>query len=183
MAKIVSISNLTEDDYGTSYKDHCLDIYKLYVNMADNISARRQSANSYFLTVNTSLIALMSFVQIADTPQIKISHGILSLAGIILCYLWYRIIKSYKNLNSGKFQVIQAIENILPLNPYKSEWEIVGEGKDKKLYLPFTQIEMVIPWVFIAIYAFIIIIELIVRDFYYQVLSRIAGVIFSIVSV
>ena len=45
--------------YGERYEDHCLEIYKMYVEMADNISARRQSANIFFLTVNTSILGIL----------------------------------------------------------------------------------------------------------------------------
>ena len=48
--------SLPKDDYGERYQDHVLEIYKLYVQSADNISARRQSANSFFLSVNTAII-------------------------------------------------------------------------------------------------------------------------------
>ena len=48
-----------KDSYGESYQAHSLEIYKLYVQMADNISARRQSANSFFLTVNTAIIGIV----------------------------------------------------------------------------------------------------------------------------
>ena len=49
--------NLIANDkatFGESYQAHYLEIYKLYVQMADNISARRQSANSFFLGVPDS---------------------------------------------------------------------------------------------------------------------------------
>ncbi|RDD97660.1 hypothetical protein DTW92_07525 [Paracoccus pantotrophus] len=33
-----------------------LEIYKMLVEMADRVSQRRQSANSFYLTVNTAII-------------------------------------------------------------------------------------------------------------------------------
>ena len=38
-----------------------LEQYKLYVEMADRISQRRQSANNYFLSVNILLFSIMSY--------------------------------------------------------------------------------------------------------------------------
>ena len=35
-----------------------LEQYKLYVEMADRISSRRQNANSFFLSINTAIVAL-----------------------------------------------------------------------------------------------------------------------------
>ena len=72
------------------------------------------------------------------------------------CYLWFRIVVSYKGLNSGKFKVIHAIEARLPLALYDTEWEMLGRGKSKKIYWPFTHIELLVPWIFIAIYTIFI---------------------------
>ena len=70
-----------------------------------------------------------------------------------MCYLWYRIIVSYKGLNGGKFKVIHAIEARLPLALYDTEWEMLGRGEKKEIYWPFTHIEMIVPWIFITIYS------------------------------
>ena len=51
-----------EEEYGENYKAHLLEQYKLYVEMADRISARRQTANSFFLSINTAIIALISYL-------------------------------------------------------------------------------------------------------------------------
>jgi hypothetical protein len=146
----------TEDEYGASYKEHCLEIYKTYLEMADRISGRRQSANSFFLTINTALIGLVGYVQMNGGGQSTQNfYWLVSVAGIVLCYLWYRIVKSYKDLNSGKFKVIHEIEKQLPLSPYDAEWTAVGRGEDPKLYLPFTRIEMIIPWIFLTLHGFV----------------------------
>jgi len=137
------------EDYGEKYQSHCLEIYKLYVQMADNISARRQAANSFFLTINTAIIGLAGYVGGTSGKW----NWVVSLAGMVLCYAWYHLIRSYKNMNSGKFKVIHEIEKELSLSPYDAEWEALGRGKDSKLYLPFTNIETWIPWIFGALHA------------------------------
>lgn len=130
--------------YGESYQDHCLEIYKLYVQMADNISVRRQLANSFFLTVNTAIIGIVGYFGGTSGKL----NWIIILPGIVLCYLWYRLIRSYKDINSGKFKVIHEIEKELPISPYDAEWEALGRGKDTKKYLPFTRIEIWVPGIF-----------------------------------
>jgi len=55
-------------------------------------------------------------------------------------------------LNTGKFKVIHEIERQLPASIYDYEWKILGEGKSRKLYFPFSHIEMVIPWIFGIVY-------------------------------
>ena len=64
----------------------------------------------------------------------------------------YFLIKSYKQLNTGKFAVIHEIEKHLPLALYKYEWQVLGEGKDKTKYYPFSHVELWIPRIFGILY-------------------------------
>jgi hypothetical protein len=142
-----------KSDYSTDYSTHYIEQYKLYVEMADRISERRQSANSFFLSVNTAIVALIGYVQLGQTLSSKQSfYFLVSIAGMLLCYTWYRLIRSYKDLNSGKFKVIHALEQRLPVAPYDAEWESLERGKNSKLYLPFTRVEMIVPWVFFLLH-------------------------------
>jgi hypothetical protein len=146
----------TSADYGDRFRDHTLEIYKIYLEMADRISARRQTANSFFLTINTALIGFLGYTQIGAAESPTAWTFVFGGAGVALCYLWYRIILSYKQLNSAKFKVIHEIEKSLPLRPYYAEWESVGRGNDPKLYRPFTRVEIIIPWLFAAAHAYVI---------------------------
>ena len=141
-------------EYGPAYRDHSLEIYKVYVEMADRISQRREKANSFFLAVNTALIALVAKDIFGGNVAAHWAVELLvPLAAGVLCYLWYRIIRSYRDLNSAKFKVIHAIEKQLPLRPYDAEWESVERGRDPKLYLPFTNVEVLVPWLFMVLHA------------------------------
>lgn len=146
-----------QDTYGERYFDHILEIYKLYVEMADRISSRRQTANSFFLTINSAIVTLVGYVNLASSQDSAdfLFYALVAIAGMILSYLWYRLVLSYKQINSGKFKVIHAIEAMLPLRPYDAEWTALGEGKNPDLYKPFTHIETLVPWVFFAIHAFV----------------------------
>ncbi len=75
------------------------------------------------------LISYMSFGAI--TKNFHQFYGLISIAGMLICYSWYRLIRSYKDLNSGKFKLVHEIEKLLPISPFDDEWEIVGRGKDK----------------------------------------------------
>jgi len=144
-----------QDDYpADKLADHRMEQYKLYLEMADRISSRRQTANSYFLTLNTVLLSLVSYLSLG-TEQKK-WYWLVAIAGIVLSYMWYRLIRSYKNLNSAKFKVIHEIEAKLPMAPYDAEWEAIGRGKAPELYLPFTHVEIYVPWVFITLHAAVV---------------------------
>jgi len=149
-----------ENDYGNNYHAHYLEMYKLYVEMADRISLRRQSANSFFLTINSAIIAVLGYVQFGvylgaklgvDASQTNDFYWIISVLGMVLCIIWYRLIRSYQQLNTAKFKVIHHIEQQLPIAPYDAEWEAVGRGERADLYKPFTHVEVKIPWIFFAL--------------------------------
>lgn len=143
-----------ERPYATDEKHqaHLLDQYKLYVEMADRISARRQTANSYFLSINTALVGFVGYLTSKESSDY---YWLLPFAGVSLSYLWYRLICSYRDMNTAKFKVIHEIEKALPLSPYDAEWEAIGRGEQPKLYKPFTHIETGAPWVFILLHVFV----------------------------
>lgn len=134
--------------------DHRIEQYKLYLEMSDRISARRQTANSYFLTLNTALLSLVTYLSLG-AEQMR-WYWLVALAGIVLSYMWYRLVRSYKDLNTAKFKVIHEIEAKLPMAPYDAEWEAVGRGRAPELYLPFTHVEICVPWVFLILHAVVI---------------------------
>jgi hypothetical protein len=153
------LNGLSEQEYGVNYRPHILEIYKQYVQLADKISERRQSANSFFLTLNSTIVALVGYVNVSSgsTQTAASFFWLVAISGMLLSFLWYRLVRSYKDINGGKFKVVHAIEKLLPLRPYDAEWTALGKGKDPNLYLPFTHIEVYVPWIFFIIHLFVLI--------------------------
>jgi hypothetical protein len=153
--KILFVSN--SEKYGDKYIEHLLDQYKIYINATEKISDRRQKTNEFFLALNTGLVALLGFVSAkVESADNSLLIFFSAIAGMTVCYLWFRIVCSYKGLNDAKFKVIHAIELRLPLALYDTEWEMLGRGEDKSLYWPFSHIELLVPKIFITIYVAII---------------------------
>ena len=48
--------------HNEKWYSHLLDQYKLYVEMADRISQRRTTADSYFLSVNSAILASVGYL-------------------------------------------------------------------------------------------------------------------------
>ena len=149
--KITKMLQNSEESFPDTsvYRSQLMDQYKLYVEMADRVSARRQTANTYFLSINTGLLGFVGYV---STKELGSQLWMLGVAGALLCYLWYRIILAYKGLNSGKFKVVHLIEKKLPLNLFDTEWEMIGRGTNPKLYKPLTHVEMIVPWLFMSMH-------------------------------
>lgn len=150
---VKGLFNKSSKEYGDNYSSHLFEQYKTYVESAEKISDRRQNANNYFLTINTALISFLGLsFQVELLKNLGWVKTLLSTLGIIICIIFWFLLRSYKQLNTGKFKVIHHIEKNLPLSLYDYEWKILGEGKNKKIYYPFSHVELLIPWVFGLIY-------------------------------
>lgn len=153
---------MTIKDYGEKFKDHLLEQYKLYVEMADRISTRRVQANRFYISLLSGLLALLSVV-ISRSIFAEIHNALflaVSILGLSICFLWYITINSYRQLNSGKFIVIHEIEQQLPFPCYNREWKILGEGKKRRKYFQLTRIEKFVPFILAVPYLFLFIYSL-----------------------
>ena len=140
--------------HNDKWYSHLLDQYKLYVEMADRISNRRASANSYFLSVNSAIIAFVGYLSAKGDGEYM---WMLALGGISLSVLWESLITSYRNLNTAKFAVIHKIEKRLPISPYEAEWDAMDRGTNPKLYRPISHIEQGVPYIFMVLHAIVLI--------------------------
>ncbi len=151
---------MNSEKHETQYKGHLLEQYKLFVEMADNISARRAQTNAFYITVLSALLAVVSLAADKFPSDVQMTTFMaISLLGMILCYVWNVNIRSYRQLNSGKFKVIHEMEKQLPYPCYTREWEFLGKGENAQKYLQLTRVEryvpyvMAIPFILLLIYA------------------------------
>ncbi len=108
-----SLFPVKEQDYGALYREHLVSLYTKYSETVDSISDRRQNANNFFLSINTALVAFMGYTGFNATtapPNPRYYWTVLG-AGLILSLLWARLLKSYRDLNSGKFRILHEQEN------------------------------------------------------------------------
>lgn len=152
-----------KEGYGDDYQRHLLEQYKLYIAGIEKISDRRQSANNYFITINTAILAVLLLSLRIGLPEGSSYVPVflaLPIAGIAICVIFYYLIRSYRQMNTGKFIVVHAIEQQLPMAPYDYEWKILKEGKDRRVYFPFSRVEQGIPFVFGVLYLFLFLFQL-----------------------
>ena len=140
----------TREGYGSSFNADLLEQYKLYVQSAENVSARRVASIQYLLTLNAALVALYGF-QSAGFGE-NYWTLLVPITGIIVSLLWRLIIKSHADLNRVKFKVIHELEQHLPAAMFKYEWRLAEEGQGKA-YRAVTTIERWIPVLFAALHA------------------------------
>jgi hypothetical protein len=148
----------------TAAPEHYFELYKLAVEMADRISARRGTANGFFLTINTGLVALMGSTTL---------RWYVAVAGIVFSVTWWLLLKSYRRLNEAKFGVIIEMEEALPKQVFGDEYrhyqradhpEASGEERNytsgrrariaawTRKYRELGEVERIVPIVFALIY-------------------------------
>jgi hypothetical protein len=141
------------EDYGPSYRDHVLEQYRLYVELADRISQRRAAANNYLLTVNAFLVTLYGLADaMAGLSWRAAWVYAVPVAGIAVCFSWLAILRSYRAINRAKFEVIHELERELPAIAYAREWEHAEHGRGRA-YWPLSHVERLVPVIFVALYA------------------------------
>jgi hypothetical protein len=133
--------------------------YKLAVEMADRVSARRGAANGFFFTVTTALLAA------SESFGLSLAAG----AGLVLSSAWWWQLRSYRTLSAAKWKVIGDLERNLPALPFTDEWiEIKKDPVERavahfawvaRIVQPFARyaelslVEQVVPFVFFILFA------------------------------
>lgn len=135
--------------YGESFKADLFEQYKLYVESAEKISDRRVAANNYLLTVNAFLVTLYGLV--AASRFNSFWTILVPVAGLLVALTWHRIITSYRDLNTVKFNVIHELEQQMPAALYAYEWHKAEAGRGKA-YHPLSHLERWVPIIFIVLY-------------------------------
>jgi hypothetical protein len=132
-----------------------LELYKTAVEMADRVSARRSTANAFFLTAQTALVAVIG----VTTPNLLKAPWwtalAVALAGVILSVSWWLQLRSYRDLNRAKFAVINSMEEQLPVKIFSDEWDNLKKAPVKSWRRRYTElgtVERIIPGVFALLY-------------------------------
>ena len=140
-----------------SQKSELFDQYKLFQKTSEDLVTRRQSVNSFYLTVNSAMTALLGIVLgIVKAPANLIVIAFMCLAGMILDFSWINILGAYGTLNAAKMKVINLLEEQLPVALYDAEWRVMSDKLNNRRYISFTDSEKRIPKLFIFIYAVIL---------------------------
>lgn len=136
------LESVKKEEYGDDYASAVLEQWKTCVEQANNNTEKRNNANGLFITINAGLVAAITFAW--DYKSV-----LLSVVGIVVCVLWLNMIRSYRQLSSVKYDIVNEIEKKLPLAPFTYEWEKLRLEHN---YVGLTKIETVIPWVFLLLY-------------------------------
>lgn len=136
-------------------KRELLEIYKLHAELADRVSQRREGANKLYVSLLTAILVLLAAFLRYGTGEIPVrailtAGGVL---GVLLSLSWYIVIRSYRQLNAGKFDALHELEEKLAYPFFKREWELLEEGRNRSRYWKLTVVETGLPFSFLALSA------------------------------
>lgn len=131
------------------------ELYKLAVEMADRVSARRATSNSFFLAVQSAFVAVLGIASPALAERPWWTSLTVALAGVALSASWWLQLRSYRDLNRAKFAVINGMEERLPQRIFSDEWASLKQDPIpswRGRYAELGTVERVVPWVFAFLY-------------------------------
>ena len=91
--------------------------------------------------------------------EAPIRHFLFSIGaiGALLSVSWCILIRSYRQLNSGKFKALHELEKKLAYPFFTRERELLGEGEKISRYWRLTVVETSLPLIFLALFSSIIV--------------------------
>ena len=132
-----------------------LEVYKLHAKSADLVSQRRERMHQLFVALFTVIGvfvgALAAFGNVQPIPPLALD--VVAGAGMALSIVWFALVRSYQQLNSGKFAALHKLEEDMAYPFYKIEWDILKKGEDITTYWKLTVVERFLPVVFFLLSA------------------------------
>ncbi len=140
-------------------KQELLEIYKLHAELADSVSKQRGIANRFYMLVLSGLAVLFSaFLQRKNGVPLGALMIGFGTFGMLLAVAWYIVIRSYRQLNSGKFKALYELEEKLAYPFFKREWDLLKEGTERKTYWRLTIVETFVPIIFFICFCVLLLI-------------------------
>lgn len=128
-----------------------LELWKQYEQTARDVSNRRLKNNRFYQRLLGATVAGVGVAAKFNAigPFVYLVVGLI---GVAISLLWMMHIVSYKQLNSGKYEVLHDLESELPYQPFSEEWKKLNEGRDPTTFITHTSVE--IWWPRVALWVF-----------------------------
>ena len=141
--------------------ERIMEQYQMYQRTSEDLVARRQSVSSFYISVNSAIVAAYGvIIGLVDYPNNFIFTISMAMVGIILDISWIKILETYGSLNAAKMKVISMMERELPIRLYDTEWIVMRDKMNSKKYVSFTDSEKFVPKIFVCVYIIMLIVTI-----------------------
>jgi hypothetical protein len=103
--------------------DLLLEQYKLAVEMAARMSAKRQDADNFYIGLVSAFGGLYSLLNKSQASLGRSAWQDVLPILAVWCVVWWLTIQRYRRLNIAKWNVIERLETNLPAAPFTWEKE------------------------------------------------------------
>ena len=131
-------------------------MWQTYVQTAENTSTRREAINRYMVPVHLAVLAGHLVL-----PLTEPYHFLMGLAGMGVSYLWLALLDAHSKINKVKYDIILAMENDLPCQPFNRESEDSGIGVGKRIYPPLTYMQYIAAYTVFASHTLVAVLYLV----------------------
>lgn len=104
-------------------KETLLQQYQMFVQTSEELVRRKQSVNSFYVTLNSLMLSAIVSILCAAGDISELANGnlvvyvisaFLAVIGIVICCSWITLLHSYSNLNERKWRLLAALRNGWP---------------------------------------------------------------------
>lgn len=150
---------------GFQDKDVLLMQYKMFVQTSEDLVKRKQSVNTFYVTLNSLMLSAIVSIICAAGDILQVVNNqlfiyavsiFLSVIGVVICFSWITLLTSYSDLNASKMAIISCIEDRLALKLFDTEWALLTRRVGKRKYQSFTVKEIAVAKIFLALYVLVI---------------------------
>lgn len=118
--------------------------YKMYAEQKENFIDRNFRTNRFYMVSFVAIIFAMIYTNNIVFMDKLTATLLFSLIGIFVCALWWMNVDSYNTLIKIKFaNVLEQIEEKLPVKPFTDEYKGIEEFRNKKVFV-FSDIQKII---------------------------------------
>ena len=145
-----------------SSQDRLLEIYKLHAELADRVSQRREEANRLYASLLSGFLVFLAALLRFGSGEMATSALLLfsGIIGMSISGSWYIVIRSYRQLNTGKFAALDELEQKLDYPFFRREWELLERGRNRNRYWKLTVVETFLPTIFFLLFFSFLLISL-----------------------
>ena len=126
-----------------------LEIYKEYLKSVSDWDRLAAESEKFYSGLNIAMLTGFVFLlkeRVVLPPLVLLA---ITVAATWFATMWILTNISYSKAVSVKMEVVQEIEEHLPIRPFKYEWE---EKFKKVKYIRLSRIQRVFPVIFVALY-------------------------------
>jgi len=118
--------------------------YKMYTEQKENFIDRNFKTNRFYMIAIAGLIFALIYTNNILFLNTITATLVFAFFGVALSSLWWMNVDSYNTLIKIKYgDVIEKIEEKLPIRPYTDEYKSIEEFKNRKIFM-FSDIQKTI---------------------------------------